>query len=313
MLVYNVRPQAMGRLGLSYEDLRAINPAIIYVGGFGFSQRGRYAERPAYDDLIQGMSGLPWLSREAGASDPQYAPMILADRIIGLQLALAVTAALCHRLRTGEGQRVDVPMFEGMASIVLGEHLAGRQFTPALGPTGYSRSLTPQRRPYKTRDGYLCTLIYNDKQWRSFLSVIGKADMMDADARFSSQGARLANIEAVYGFLGETLASRTTDEWLRIFEQADLPAARMYSVEDLMADEHLRDIGFLQDTPHPTEGTLASIANPTEWSRSPPSVRRHAPGLGEHTLEVLRESGIAEDRIRQCLSDGVVRTSTGSI
>ena len=308
-LVYNVRPQAMERLGLGYEDVRAINPGIVYVGAFGFSQRGPYADRPAYDDLIQGMSGLPSLSLQAGAVRPQYAPMILADRLVGLQLALSVTAALLHRLRTGEGQRVDVPMFEGMASIVLGEHLAGEQFKPAIGPTGYSRSLTPQRRPYKTKDGYLCTLIYNDKQWRSFFDVIEKPEMMSTDLRFSTQGARLANIDAVYGYLSETLSTRTTAEWLAAYERADLPAARMYGVEDLLEDDHLRQVGLLQDVEHPTEGTLVSVSNPTEWSSSPPAIRRHAPMLGEHTVEVLREAGIPDDQIEHWLRDGVIRSA----
>ncbi|MBE0593406.1 MAG: CoA transferase [Gemmatimonadales bacterium] len=306
VLVYNVRPRAMERLGLGYEALRAVNTGLIYVGGIGFSQRGRYAARPAYDDLVQGMSGLPWLTQQAGAAEPRYAPMVLADRLVGLQLALAVTSALYHRARTGQGQKVDVPMFEGMASIVLGEHLAGEQFHPAIGPPGYSRSLTRGRRPYRTRDGYLCTLIYNDKQWRKFLEVVGRPEMMDEDSRFSSQGARLANIDAVYGFLGEMLATRTTDEWLDVFAKADLPAARMYSIEDLKNDDHLREIGFLEEATHPSEGTIVSIANPTEWSESPPAVRRHAPCLGEHTIEVLRECGLDEAVIRELVDRGVV-------
>ncbi|HLS56744.1 MAG TPA: CoA transferase [Zeimonas sp.] len=306
VLVYNVRPRAMERLGLGYEDLRAVNTGLIYVGGIGFSQRGRYAARPAYDDLVQGMSGLPWLTRQAGADEPSYAPLVLADRLVGLQLALAVASALYHRARTGQGQKVDVPMFEGMASIVLGEHLAGELFDPAIGSFGYSRSLTRGRRPYRTRDGYLCTLIYNDKQWRKFLEVIGRPEMMDEDPRFSSQGARLANIDAVYGFLGEMLAMRTTDEWLRVFEQADLPAAPMYSIEDLKNDEHLRETGFLGDTLHPSEGPIASIANPTEWSETPPVMRRHAPRLGEHTIEVLRETGLDEATIEGLVRRGVV-------
>lgn len=306
VLVYNVRPRAMERLGLGYEALRAVNGGLIYAGGIGFSQRGRYAARPAYDDLVQGMSGLPWLTLQAGAAEPRYAPLVLADRLVGLQLALAVTSALYHRALTGEGQKIDVPMFEGMASIVLGEHLAGAQFDPPIGPFGYSRSLTTGRRPYRTRDGYLCTLIYNDKQWRSFLEVIGRPRLMEEDPRFASQGARLAHIDAVYGFLGEMLATRTTEEWLRLFEAADLPAAPMYSMEDLVQDAHLRETGFLGEAVHPSEGTIVSIANPTEWSATPPAVRRHAPRLGEHTVEVLRECGFGDDEIGALLDEGSI-------
>jgi crotonobetainyl-CoA:carnitine CoA-transferase CaiB-like acyl-CoA transferase len=308
-LVYNIRPQAMARLGLAWEDLAAVNPRIVYVGAFGFSQRGPYAARPAYDDLIQGMSGIPWLSHRAGAEVPRYAPMILADRVVGLQVAFAISSALVHRERTGQGQRVDVPMFEGLLSLVLGEHLAGRLFEPPQGPEGYQRSLTPDRRPYRTRDGYLCTLIYTDKHWRAFFDAIGQPAMFDEDARFSSQGARAANIDAVYGYLSGVLATRSTDEWLELFASADLPAARMYSIDDVIGDRHLAATGFLRKVEHPSEGTITEIAVPTEWSASKPELARHAPRLGEHSVEVLREAGYAQEEIDALLGSGAVRAA----
>ncbi len=304
VLVYNIRPQAMARLGLAYADLRAANPRIVYVGAFGFSQRGPYAARPAYDDLIQGMSGIPWLTHQAGAEVPRYAPMILADRVMGLQVALAVSSALVHREKTGVGQQVDVPMYEGLLSIVLGEHLAGRLFHPPQGPEGYQRSLTGNRRPFRTSDGYLCTLIYSDKQWRSFFAAIGQPELFTANAQFSSQGARAANIDAVYGYLAGVLATRTTDEWLELFAKADLPAARMQSIDDVLADEHLAAIGFLREVEHPSEGTLTEIGVPTEWSATKPELTRHAPRLGEHTIEVLREAGFAQAAIEELLRSG---------
>ncbi|MBL8318988.1 MAG: CoA transferase [Burkholderiaceae bacterium] len=307
VLVYNIRPRAMQRLGLGYEVLSAVNPRLIVVGGIGFGQRGPYADRPAYDDLIQGMSALPALGVAAGGGEPRYAPMVLADRIGGLQMALGVTAALVHRARTGRGQRVDVPMFEGIASIVLGEHLAGGLFEPPQGPAGYARSLSPGRRPYRTRDGYLCTLIYNDRQWRSFLGAIGQPERMDGDSRFSSQGARLTNIDAVYAFLAQVLATRTTAEWLDLFEAVDLPAAPLYSLDQLVDDPHLRQVGLLRQSQHPSEGPITEIGNPIECSDSPPSVRRHAPRLGEHTREVLREHGFDEAHIGELIDAGVVR------
>ncbi|CAM9766776.1 unnamed protein product [Phaeothamnion confervicola] len=297
VLAYNIRPQAMARLGLSFEAVAAVNPKIVYVGAFGFSQRGPYAARPAYDDLIQGMTGLPWLSQQAGAEVPRYAPMILADRVMGLQLAYAISSALVHLARTGEGQRVDVPMYEGLLSTVLGEHLAGKLFDPPQGPAGYQRSLTPNRRPYRTSDGYLCTLIYSDKQWKAFFAAIGQPGMFPGDARFSSQGARAANIDAVYGYLAGVLATRTTAEWLEVFARADLPASRMASIDDILADGHLAATGFLKKVEHPTEGTITEIAVPTEWSATPPELTRHAPRLGEHTEEVLREAGYSQAEI----------------
>ncbi|NUZ07951.1 CaiB/BaiF CoA transferase family protein [Piscinibacter koreensis] len=293
VLVYNIRPKAMARLGLSYEEVSAAAPRIVYAGAYGFGRHGPYAARPAYDDLIQGMCGIPWLSRAAGAEPPRYAPMVLVDRIVGLQLCAAISSALVYRERTGHGQRLDVPMFEGMLSLVLGEHLAGRLYEPAEGAAGYQRSLAHDRRPYPTSDGYVCVLVYNDKHWRSFLTAIGQGALFETDARFSSQNARLAAISHVYGFLAATLAQRTTSEWLELFERADIPAARMYSIEDIVADEHVQATGFLRKVRHPSEGDILETAVPTEWSRSPPQMRRHAPRLGEHTEEVLAEFGLS--------------------
>lgn len=305
-LIYNIRPKAMARLGLAYEDLRAVNEKIIYVGALGFSQRGPYAARPAYDDLIQGMTAIPWLTLRAGADVPRYAPVILADRMVGLQLATAITSALFHRERTGLGQRVDVPMFEGMLSVVLPEHLVGKLFSPALGPEGYRRSLSRERRPYRSRDGYICTLIYTDKHWRKFLEAIGEPERFGKDARFSSQGARLQHIDEVYGYLAGVIATRNTSEWLELFDHLDIPAARMNSIDDILSDEHLASIGFLKEVEHPSEGAITEIAIPTEWSGSPPGPVRHAPRLGEHTIEILRDAGYSTDAIDGLIRQGAV-------
>lgn len=168
VLVYNIRPQAMARLRLSYEEVRAVSPRIIYVGAFGYSQRGPYAAKAAYDDLIQGAVGLPWLAKEAGAESPRYVPATLADRSVGLHIVNAVCAALYHREKSGKGQRVDVPMFESLLQTVMGEHMGGYTYLPQTGQPGYARMLAKERRPYETMDGYVCVLVYNDKQWRAF-------------------------------------------------------------------------------------------------------------------------------------------------
>jgi crotonobetainyl-CoA:carnitine CoA-transferase CaiB-like acyl-CoA transferase len=307
VLLYNIRPQAMARLGLSYEELHRINPKLIYVGAFGFSQRGPYASRPAYDDLIQGMSGLPWLSLKAGSPEPRYAPVILADRIVGLQVAFATVAALQHRDRSGQGQRIDVPMFEGLVSVILGEHLAGSAFEPSLGDAGYQRSLAHNRRPHRTRDGYICTLVYSDKHWRSFFEVIGQPQLFEEDIRFSSQAARLQHIDEVYGYLAGVLATRTTDEWLEVLTKADVPAAKMNSLDDILSDEHLKAIGYFRTVRHPTEGFIKEISVPTEWSVSQPAPTRHAPRLGEHTIDVLMDAGFDRKIIDSLLEQGVVK------
>jgi crotonobetainyl-CoA:carnitine CoA-transferase CaiB-like acyl-CoA transferase len=306
VLVYNIRPQAMARLKLSYEEVRAINPKIIYVGCFGYSQRGPYAAKAAYDDLIQGAAGIPWLLKTQGAETPRYAPIIVADRSVGQQVASAVSAALYHRERSGKGQRVDVPMFEHLLQIVLGEHLGGYTFEPQHGEAGYARMLAPDRRPYQTSDGYVCALIYNDKQWKAFFEVIGRPEKLQ-DPKFSNQEVRSKHYAQAYAFVAEQMKKRSTDEWIAALESADIPVQRMNSLADIVADPHLAATGFFRTVEHPTEGRLRSMAVPSEWSESAPEYRRHAPRLGEHTREVLREAGLPDAQIEQLIASGAAR------
>ena len=203
----------MARLKLGYEDVKAVNPRIIYAGCFGYSQRGPYAARAAYDDLIQGASGLPWLLQRQGAGEPRYAPMIVADRSVGQQVASAVSAALYFREKTGKGQRVDVPMWEHLLQIVLGDHLGGYTFEPPHGEPGYARVLTPDRRPYETSDGYVCALIYTNKQWKSFLDIIGKPEIL-AQPEYATQEARSKNYRQSYAMIAEEMKLRSTAFWL---------------------------------------------------------------------------------------------------
>lgn len=301
VLVYNIRPQAMARLRLSYDEVRSVNEKIIYVGCFGYSQRGPYAAKAAYDDLIQGAAGIPWLLKKQGADTPRYAPVIIADRSVGQQVATAVCAALFHRQRTGKGQRIDVPMFEHLLPAVLGEHLGGYTFEPQLGDPGYARMLTPDRRPYQTKDGYVCALIYNDKQWRAFFGLIGRAELL-ATPEFATYEARSKNYDKVYGLVAEEMKKRTTADWLESLEKADIPVQRMNSLADIVADPHLAAIGYFRDVEHPSEGRIRSMAVPSEWSDSQPGYRRHAPRLGEHTREVLQEAGYAPDRIEELIA-----------
>src|SRR6185503_11826057 len=308
VLVYNIRPQAMARLGLSYEDIRKVNAKIIYVGCFGYSQRGPYAAKAAYDDLIQGAAGLPALLKQQGAETPRYAPIIVADRSVGQQVASAVSAALYHREKTGRGQRVDVPMFEHLLQIVLGEHLGGYTFEPQVGEAGYARMLAPDRRPYPTSDGYVCALIYNDKQWQAFFSVIQKPEKM-AEPEFATQEARSRNYDRAYAFVAAEMKKRTTAQWLEALERADIPVQRMNSLADIVADPHLAATGFFRTVEHPSEGKIRSMAVPSEWSESAPEYRRHAPRLGEHTREVLREAGLGEPEIDALLESGAAQAA----
>ncbi|MDA8110541.1 MAG: CoA transferase [Betaproteobacteria bacterium] len=307
-LVYNIRPQAMARLGLSYEALRAANPRILYVGCFGYSQRGPYAAKAAYDDLIQGAAGIPWLFQKQGAKTPRYAPVIIADRSVGQQVASSVSAALYRREKTGKGQRVDVPMFEHLLQVVLGEHLGGYTFEPPLGEPGYARMLAKDRRPYRTKDGYVCALIYNDKQWRAFFELIGRTELLATEA-FASQEARSRNYDRAYALVAEEMLKRTTGEWLAALEAADIPVQRMNSLDDIVADPHLAAIGYFREVEHPTEGRLRSLAVPSEWSESAPEYRRHAPRLGEHTRELLAEAGLAAEEIERLIASGAAKAA----
>ena len=303
VLVYNIRPQAMARLKLGYDDVRSVNPKIIYVGCFGYSQRGPYAAKAAYDDMIQGASGLPWLLHKQGAAEPRYAPMIVADRSVGQQVAGAVSAALYYREKTGKGQRVDVPMWEHLLQIVLSDHLGGYTFDPQHGEPGYARILAPDRRPYQTSDGYICALIYNDKQWKGFLGIIGRPELM-ARPEFATQEARSQNYISAYAMVADEVKKRSTAFWLEALEGADIPVQRMNSLEDIVADPHLAAIGYLKMVEHPSEGRIRTLAVPSEWSESAPEYRRHAPRLGEHTREVLKEAGYSAERIERLISSG---------
>ena len=311
VFISNVRPQALARLGLDYEAVRQRNPRIIHVSCCGFDQDGPDAARPAYDDLIQGATGIPWLMGQYGSPEPAYVPTTLADRVTGLHAVYAVTAALYARSQSGVGQAVVVPMFEAMAQFILGDHMAGLTFEPPVGKPGYARLLTPHRKPYFTSDGMLCVLIYNDKHWKSFFNAIGEAEGLARDPRFSTHSARAANIDEVYAEVARLMRTRTTAQWRVLLDAADVPNMPMNSPEDLLVNPQLRATGFVSDTIHPTEGPMHTLAHPTKWSATPPARSfSPAPRLGEHTRQLLEEAGYTPERINTMLEQGACRTDT---
>lgn len=302
VLVYNVRPSAMARLKLSYAELQAVNPRLLYVGCYGYSERGPYAGRAAYDDLIQGGTGLPWMMSEGGKHAPRYVPINLADRITGLHVVYAVTTALFERERSGRGQSVEVPMLESITHFVMGDHLAGLSWDPPIGPTGYPR--LAHRRPYATKDGYLCVLVYNDKQWKSFLEAVGRQDLWE-DPRFNNHGRRAKHIHEVYDQLEQILRTRSSAEWMELLTRADIPFGRMNTAEDVVADEHLNATGFFFPEEHPSEGHLRAMRTPSNWSESAPQAPTPAPRLGQHSREILREIGYSDAQIADMAQKGV--------
>ncbi len=291
VFVCNVRPQAMRRLGLDYEALRLVNGRLIYCGCYGYSEDGPYAGRAAVDDAIQAASGLAWLQGYRGEEPPRYVNAIVADKVVGLYVSQAVAMALYAREKTGRGQFIEVPMFESMVSFVAPEHLSGLTFEPPLGEAGYARLLNPFRKPFKTSDGYIAVVPYNDLQWKRFFEIAG-APQMIRDPRYATVLARSNCFGELYGFIEKTLIERTTAAWAEAFAKAELPFAVVNSFENLFSDPHLVAIGYWQSVEHPTEGKLRTPGIATKFSDTPGSIRRHAPNLGEHTEEVLRELGI---------------------
>jgi crotonobetainyl-CoA:carnitine CoA-transferase CaiB-like acyl-CoA transferase len=303
IVVSNTRPKAMARLGLDYASLAKDHPAIVYVNIVGYGSGGPESDKPAYDDLIQAVAGIP--SLHPPGQPARFAPIAVADRVTGICAANAALGALVHKLRTGQGQHVEVPMFETLAALVLADHMAGLTFEPPLGPPVFQRYVSI-RRPFPTADGSLCLMVLTDKQWRTFFTTAGKPELMD-DPRFRTVAARTQNLEALYGHVAALLAARPTAEWMSLLEQADIPFARLETVESLMSHAHLLRTGFFQQLEHPSEGPIRTMAKTSNWSLTQPGPTRPTPRLGEHTGEVLAECGYSQDEIASLLSSGAAR------
>ena len=310
IFAYNLRPQAMQKLGLGYEALREVNPRLIYLGMFGFARRGPYAFKAAYDDLIQGLAGIPALSLIAGSPEPRYAPVAIADRVTGLAGVNAALLALLRRGRTGRGEAIDVTMFETMARMVLGDHLGGDTFIPRHGEPVYPRLVARDRRPYRTKDGWLCVVVYSDRQWRGFFRAIGREAEFDADPRLSDIAHRTRNIGALYERVAQALEERSTDEWLEILGRADIPAMPMLAVDELLENPQLIAAGFFHEIEHPSEGRLRAIGDGAQWAEPAFALRRPAPRLGEHSAEVLGSLGRSEAEVAALAGSGVIRLDT---
>ena len=296
VFIHNIRPQAAARLGLSDAHLRPLKPALIYCALTGYGSAGPYSGQAAYDDLIQGQAGIAGLFQRGGG-EPRYVPTPVADRVAGLNAVVAVTSSLLYRERTGQGQYVEVPMFESIAHMVLSDHLYGRTYEPPLGPAGYDRVLSAARRPYATCDGWLCVLIYQDGHWQRFFALVDRPDMA-ADPRFATMRSRNAHVDELYAWVAQVLQTRSTEDWIRLLRQADM--------ESLLEDEHLHQSGFFTEVDHPSEGRLRAMRLPITWSVSRPDQPRPAPNWGEHGTEVLHDLGFDESEIAALVAEGAL-------
>lgn len=296
VLVHNMRPRAIDSLGLAYAAVRALNPRIIYCTAIGFGRGGRYADDAAYDDVVQGASGLAAVQAHL-AGEPQYVASAMCDKAGGMAAALAISAALFARERSGTGQEIEVPMYEVMVANVTAEHLYGHTFEPPLGPAVYPRQTSRHRRPYRTQDGYISVMVYTDKQWAEFFRLIGREDLI-ASSRFDSITSRTENIDEAYSMVAQAVASNSTAHWLAALKRVSIPACPVNTVEDLKEDPHLKDVKMFTQVEHPTEGRILQVKSPFHFSETPVATRRLAPRLGEHTAEVLAEFGIGSESAR---------------
>ena len=295
VFVHNMRPSAAARLGLDYASLREVNPLIIHASASGYRLDSKWRDRPAFDDVIQGESGFAGLIERANG-EARYVPMPICDQVVGQILAGHIAMALFQRERSGQGQELHLPMLETMLSMTLGVHMDhGILAQPEKG-LGYPRMFTPHRRPYRTKDGYICILAVYDEQWQRLLGAIGRPELAE-DPRFKLLADRANNLGELLAQVGESLLEKTTAQWREILDAADVPNGSMNTLEDIWQDEYLRDTGFFVEYEHPSEGQLTTTAIPAVFSATPGGLHKPPPNLGEHTEQVLRAAGVDESTI----------------
>lgn len=302
VLVSNVRPAGMARLGFGYDACAALNPRLVYAVATGFGQDGPHRARPAFDEIIQAACGLAGVV--GGAGPPRFVPSLIADKVTGLALLSATLAALLARARTGRGQLVEVPMLETLTAFMAVEHLGGLAFDPQHGPTGYER--LRHRQPMPTRDGHMTLLPYSGAHWRAFFAAAGREELAD-HFRVDDAVHRNRVIDAIYAACAEIAVTRTTAEWLALCETLDIPATGFHALEELADHPHLAAVGMFQDMDHPTEGRLRYARPAARFAETPASVRTPPPRLGEHTEAVLAEAGYTADETRDLLARGIAR------
>jgi crotonobetainyl-CoA:carnitine CoA-transferase CaiB-like acyl-CoA transferase len=300
VLMHNMRPRAMARLGFAYERVRDVNPRLIYCSAHGYGQSGPLADLPAFDDIIQGASGIVALE-QATIGEARFVPTLVGDKTVGLTMVYGVMAALLQRERTGRGQEVEVPMLETMTAFVMAEHMGGLTFDPPLGPPGYSRMLAPDRRPHRTADGHICILPYSDRHWRDFFRIAGRPELAE-DPRLADAPTRSRHVAELYALIAECVRGDTTAHWLERLRSADIPCGPVNPLEGLPADRQLAAVDFFPLSDHPSEGRIRTLRPPLRFGAADCGLRRPAPRLGEHSREILRELGRGEAEVEDLLA-----------
>ncbi|MEP7261708.1 MAG: CoA transferase [Usitatibacter sp.] len=304
VFLHNFRPEAAKKLGIEWSDISAVNPKIVHVHVVGFGSRGCYSGLPAYDDIIQTAVGVPRLLAQMNGGTPLMVPTAWVDRLVSITTYGHIVSALFGRERDGLGRRVEVPMFEVAAHLVLSDHLYMRTFDPPLGPAGHFRLLDPNRKPHKTADGFLCVMPTHDKHWASVFEIAGRPELIK-DPRYNTMRNRMAHIQELTSLLSELLATRTTAEWVKALRAADIPAMPAFTLDELIEDPHLNEVGFFQPVNHPTEGKIVNVAFPGDWSDWTPGPSKPAPRLGEQSREILAEAGYSPAEIDKLIALGV--------
>jgi crotonobetainyl-CoA:carnitine CoA-transferase CaiB-like acyl-CoA transferase len=300
VLVHNLRPQPAARMALDWTSVQKINPRIILCAARGFGSSGPYANKAAYDDIIQAGSGLAALHMQVHGK-PLYVPTAICDKVAGQAIVYALLAALLHRERGGSGQEIEVPMFETLIEFMLAEHLGPGAFEPPLGPIGFARQLSAERKPYRTSDGWACILPYSDRNWLDFFAFIGRLALRD-DSRFADMDSRGRNVDDLYRIVNEEAPKHSTHDWIRFCDQASIACMPVLSFDELDDDPHVRAVGLFEHSDHPSEGAYRAVRSSIRFGATPYALTRHAPRLGQDTEDVLREIGLTELQISQLTS-----------
>lgn len=305
-IIHNIRAGGIKRLGFDYDSVKEINPEIIYVHAVGYGTGGQYEGRQAYDDLVQAACGLAtMLPRQDGTEAPRYFPGLVADKTTGLYAAYATMAAFLHRERTGRGQHVEVPMLECMVAYTMAENLFGHTFVPPLADTAYTRSITPMRKPYQTKDGYIAIMPYTNDNWEQFFKIGRMPDIIQ-DPKFSTYVERTKNITELYGYAEKVALLHTTDEWMEKLKEANVPSMRVHTLSSILDEPHIRETGFVEERVHPTEGPYLAVNNPIKFSDTPTDIFTEPRQLGEDNEKLLEELGYGPMEINDIIESGAL-------